>query len=103
MDKANTYIGTPYYLSPEIVNNLDYSFKSDIWSLGVLLYEMICLKVPFEASNLASLSLKIIKGVYTPIPSHFSKDLKNLQANLLSVDDTKRPNINTILSNTSFI
>ena len=99
LDKANTYIGTPYYLSPEIVQNMDYSFKSDIWSLGVLLYEMICLKVPFEAT----LSLKIIKGSYNPIPSHFSKELRNLLAALLSVDHLKRPNINNILSKSRVI
>lgn len=103
LDKANTYIGTPYYLSPEIVQNMDYSFKSDIWSLGVLLYEMICLKVPFEANNLATLSLKIIKGSYNPIPSHFSKELRNLLAALLSVDHLKRPNINNILSKSRVI
>ena len=98
MDKANTYIGTPYYLSPEIVQNMDYSFKSDIWSLGVLLYEMVCLKVPFEANNLATLSLKIIKGNYSALPNHFSKELKNLMASLLNVDHLKRPIINSVLS-----
>jgi NIMA (never in mitosis gene a)-related kinase len=36
--KAKTVVGTPYYLSPEIIENRPYSFKSDIWSLGALLY-----------------------------------------------------------------
>ena len=41
--KAKTVVGTPYYLSPEIIKSEPYSFKSDIWSIGVLLYEMCAL------------------------------------------------------------
>jgi NIMA (never in mitosis gene a)-related kinase len=96
--KAMTVVGTPYYLSPEIVNNKPYSFKSDIWSLGVLLYEMAALKMPFDANSLPMLSLKIIKGNYNPLPNNFSKDMRNLVAALLVVDVNKRPNINDILS-----
>lgn len=73
MDKAKTIVGTPYYLSPEIVHNKPYSFKSDVWSLGVLLYEMCALKMPFDAQNLPLLSLKIIKCSYNPLPPNFSK------------------------------
>ena len=91
-------MGTPYYLSPEIVQNIPYSFKSDIWSLGVLLYEVSVLKMPFEATNLPVLSLKIVKGNYNPIPNFFSKELNSLIHVLLSVDQEKRPNINAVLS-----
>ena len=45
-------VGTPYYLSPEIVNAEDYSFKTDIWSLGIILYEMCALKPPFDAQTI---------------------------------------------------
>jgi len=98
MEKAETIVGTPYYLSPEIVQNIPYSFKSDIWSLGVLLYEMICLRMPFEANSLPLLSLKISRGVYSPIPSKYSLELRGLVKGLLSLDPAKRPSINEILS-----
>lgn len=75
---AKSMVGTPYYLSPEIIESRPYSFKSDIWSLGVMLYELCALKPPFEGCNLHFLALKIIKGQYTPLPSHFSRELKTL-------------------------
>jgi serine/threonine protein kinase len=95
--KASTMIGTPYYLSPEIVLSKPYSFKSDIWSLGVLLYEMMCLKMPFDAVSLPMLTLKIMKGNFTPPSNFYSKDLRFLLSCLLNVNPDKRPNINQIL------
>lgn len=64
IEKAKTMVGTPYYLSPEICNNQPYSFKSDIWSLGVILYELCALKPPFNADSIHFLALKIVKGSY---------------------------------------
>ena len=98
-DKASTVIGTPYYLSPEIVNNKPYDYKSDIWSLGVLLYEMMALKMPFDAGSLPMLSLKIMRGNYPPPPSCFSQDLRNLVSQLLATDPAKRPKVDDILKN----
>lgn len=98
-DKAKTFVGTPYYLSPEIVQEKPYSFKSDIWSLGILLYEMTMLKMPFEGTSLPMLSLKIIRGNYSPIPSSVSKDLKNLIQSLIQIEIKNRPSIYEILRN----
>lgn len=64
---AKTFIGTPYYISPEIVQNLPYSYKSDVWALGVVLYEMCTLKYPFLGDSLPSLAMRIMKGKYHPI------------------------------------
>jgi len=94
---AMTVIGTPYYLSPELIDGKPYNFKSDIWSLGVLLYELCTLKHPFDANGFPMLARKISKGRYTPIPATFSKDLKELVNSLLSVDPHDRPSINAIL------
>ena len=96
-EKAKTMIGTPYYLSPELVNNKQYTIKSDIWSLGVLLYEMMALKMPFDANSLPMLTLKIIKGNYAPPPQIYTSDLRNLVSQLLSVDPNKRPTADEIL------
>jgi NIMA (never in mitosis gene a)-related kinase len=46
---AHTVVGTPYYLSPELCEEKAYNNKSDIWSLGCVLYELCTLKHPFEA------------------------------------------------------
>lgn len=96
-EKVQTIVGTPYYLSPEIVQNKPYSFKSDIWSLGILLYEMTALKMPFDANSLPLLYVKIIRGNYSTVPNSFSKELRNLINSLLLVDPEKRPTINEIL------
>ena len=55
--------GTPYYLSPEICENKAYNNKSDVWSLGCVLYECLTLKHAFEAGNMKNLVLKIIRSV----------------------------------------
>ncbi|KAJ1634493.1 kinase-like domain-containing protein [Pavlovales sp. CCMP2436] len=56
---AETMIGTPYYLSPELVQGLPYGVQSDVWSLGVVLYEMVALRRPFIGDNLTALAYRI--------------------------------------------
>lgn len=70
---AATAVGTPYYLSPEICRNQRYSSKSDIWSLGCVLYEMTTMKHAFDANSLQLLIQKIVKGQFPPPPAQYSK------------------------------
>jgi NIMA (never in mitosis gene a)-related kinase 1/4/5 len=97
MDKARTMVGTPYYLSPEIVEGKPYSFKSDVWSLGVLLYELCTLKPPFDGTSIRQLGMNIVRGTYPPLPQHFSKDMKNLVSIQLTIDQNKRPTVGQML------
>lgn len=56
---AKTFVGTPYYLSPEVCSNKKYDLRSDLWSLGCILYELCTLNYPFQANNILSLAMKI--------------------------------------------
>jgi serine/threonine protein kinase len=113
-------VGTPFYLSPELIQNIGYSFKSDIWSLGCLLYEITTLRTPFvnnngsnttnnstnntnntnnsnNEKNIYHLSMKIMKGELNPIPSHFSKTLQNLIKLCINPNPDMRPNSEKLL------
>jgi NIMA (never in mitosis gene a)-related kinase len=94
MAKAKTVVGTPYYLSPEIVQSQSYTLSTDVWSMGVMLYEMCALKPPFDAPSLHLLSMKIIRGAYNPVPPHYTNALKALVGGCLSIIPGRRPTVN---------
>ncbi|KAM4700980.1 serine/threonine-protein kinase Nek3-like isoform 2-T2 [Discoglossus pictus] len=95
---ACTYVGTPYYVPPEIWENLPYNNKSDIWSLGCVLYEICTLKHPFQAGGWKHLILKICHGSYSPLPAQYSNELRSLIKQMFRKDPRSRPSTNTILS-----
>ncbi|XP_075193417.1 serine/threonine-protein kinase Nek5-like isoform X2 [Anomaloglossus baeobatrachus] len=97
MELARTCVGTPYYLSPEICENRPYNNKTDIWSLGCVLYELCTLKHPFEAGNLKQLVLKICRGRYEPLSSKYSYDLRTLISQLFKISPRDRPSVTSIL------
>ncbi|KRX02432.1 Protein kinase-like domain [Pseudocohnilembus persalinus] len=97
LEKCKTMVGTPYYLSPEIIENQPYSFQSDIWSLGIILYEMCTQKPPFTAESLQQLALRIVRGEYLDINSKYSLGLRQLIKQMLNLNPQKRPTINQIL------
>ena len=51
-DCAKTAIGTPYYLSPEICQERPYNQKSDIWSMGCIIYEILTFKHAFDSTSI---------------------------------------------------
>lgn len=99
---ARTFVGTPYYLSPEICEEKPYNEKSDVWALGCILYEMATFKHPFNATNQGALILKILRGKYDPITNKdYSSDLKKMVDLLLEKNHFKRPAITEIIKNPS--
>lgn len=68
--KANTLLGTPHYISPELCCGTPYDSKSDIWSLGCILYEMVSLNKAFESDNLPALVNKIMERESVPRLTH---------------------------------
>ncbi|XP_053568389.1 serine/threonine-protein kinase Nek2 [Bombina bombina] len=96
---AKTFVGTPYYMSPEQMNRMSYNEKSDIWSLGCLLYELCALSPPFTAYNQKELTEKIREGKFRRIPYRYSEDLNQVITKMLHLKDYLRPSIEEVLLN----
>ena len=94
---AYTQTGTPYYASPEIWLDKPYDFKSDVWSLGCILYELCQLKPPFRGTSLKNLCYNIQRGIYEPIMSFYSEELKKIIYLMLRTDPNMRPSTGQIL------
>ena len=95
--KANSVKGTPYYLAPELLRDQPYSFEADIWSLGIVLYELCCLEYPFTGNSLPRLANQIVNGKYAELPECYSDEMRVLVSAMLSKDGKSRPTINTLL------
>ena len=94
---AKTFIGTPYYLSPEICEDKPYNDKSDVWALGCILYELCTYHHPFTAKSQGGLILKILNENPKPINDYYSKELKHLIKIIFNKDYQKRPSCLDIL------
>ena len=94
---AKTFIGTPYYLSPEICEDKPYNDKSDVWALGCILYELCTYQHPFTAKSQGGLILKILNDHPKPIHSYYSKELSILLNMIFNKDYNKRPSCLDIL------
>lgn len=89
--KAESMIGTPLYFAPEVCNNEAYDERSDVWSLGVVFYEMCTLRRPFEGDNLFSLIQQIIDSEIEPFNNGIPSQLEGLVRLMLDRDPTRRP------------
>ena len=93
-----TQTGTPYYASPEVWKDKPYDHKSDIWSLGCIIYEMCTLKPPFRAENMEGLFKKVTRGVYDKLPSRYSPELAECIKLMLHLQPSHRVDCRRLLA-----
>ncbi len=105
--KAFSKVGTPLYMSPEVIRNDGYDFKSDVWSLGCVIYELITFKSPFrtdEKISLIDLFNKINKGDYPKISDEkYSNIIKDLVDKMLKVNPEERIGLEELLQSCTSI
>lgn len=94
---ACTYVGTPYYMSPELATGSHYDIKADIWALGCVAFELCALAPPFDAQDQAELTRKIKLGHIPELPRGYSSDLGNLIRSMLDLNPKRRPTTRHLL------
>uniref|UniRef100_A0A8D0HE58 non-specific serine/threonine protein kinase n=1 Tax=Sphenodon punctatus TaxID=8508 RepID=A0A8D0HE58_SPHPU len=96
---AETLVGTPYYMSPELCQGVKYNFKSDIWAVGCVAFELLTLKRTFDATNPLNLCVKIVQGTRTMEvdSSVYSLELIQIVHSCLDQDPEKRPTADELL------
>ena len=99
---AKTMVATPQYLAPEIINKQNYSFKADIWSLGVTFFQLMYLTYPFEGKTDEEMQKNIVAGKRKEISNSYSYDSKLVELinKMLSMRPEERPSAEDILDNT---
>lgn len=100
--KAQTTVGTPYYMSPEVLQGQPYDSKTDIFSSGCVMHELCNLVRTFQSTNLPALVYKIVRGNFAPVDTMYSEGLRDLVHEMLASNQKNRPTALRALQNPIF-
>eukprot|EP00906_Rhabdomonas_costata_P023500 RCo033808 len=94
---AQSVVGTPYYLAPEVCEGKPYDYAGDVWSMGCVIYELAALRRAFEASNLLAVVRAITSATYPALPSSFSASFAGMIRRMLAPKAAQRPSVHCLL------
>lgn len=97
---TTTFVGSPIWISPEVMTGKPYSYPADIWSLGCVFYEMAALRRPFSSTSFANLVQQITSGDIAPLPAALPEDIRAIIMSMLQVEPSKRCSLTEALKMT---
>nr|CCC91933.1 putative serine/threonine-protein kinase [Trypanosoma congolense IL3000] len=97
---ATTFVGSPIWLSPELLLGMPYGYASDLWSLGCVFYEMATQRRPFSSNSFAGLVRQITSGDIAPLPANVPEDIRAIIMSMLQTDPRKRCGLGKVMAMT---